>query len=434
LDSRILRHVFTRISDRFAHRATARRDASIRLAAVAPIAVIALTISAALGLPGGSGPVSAVPGPAAVAAAVSTAVTWQQQISGVGNDLSDITFINSCAGLAVSREAPIVGSTAKVLRTTNGGRTWLSNTSGIPTDTTLNRVAFAGDATHAWVVGEPRELTSEQRGYIGRSFDGGVTWTNQTANATITPPLVAGQLADYEGLTAADVATAWIAVSIEGSPAGGRILKTTDRGLTWTSQTIPDTGDPIVDIHAVSATNVWALTDGSAANPGAKILHTTNGGTTWTVNFDTSTIPGLALGFPNSGTFDDIDFFDAMHGAVAGESYPDGVVLWTADGGVSWTLTKLVERELTAVSFADATTLWAVGSVPESPPGAKSGVDQGDGYPPTIAASTTGGFSFGASQSAGVSMNLRAVTFLPGTSRGWAAGRGGTIISTGTFC
>jgi photosystem II stability/assembly factor-like uncharacterized protein len=367
-------------------------------------------------------------------------VTWQQQISGVGNDLQDITFFNSCSGLAVGKEAPILGSTAKVLRTTNGGRTWLSNTSGIPTDTTLNRVAFAGDATHMWVVGEPREGTSEQRGYIGRSFDGGVTWANQTANATITPALLAGQLADYEGLTTSGLATAWIAVSIEeittpATPAGGRILKTTDRGLTWTSQTVPDTGDPVADIHAVSATNVWAVTDGSAANPGAKILHTTNGGTTWSVQFDTSTIPGLALGNPNRGTFDRIDFFDALHGAVAGEDSGDGVVLWTANGGTTWTLTKLVDREVTAVSFADASTLWVVGAVPSYPPGTKDpAVGEGDGYPPTIAASTTGGFSFGASQSAPVSMHLRAVTFLPGTSRGWASGRGGTIISTGTFC
>jgi photosystem II stability/assembly factor-like uncharacterized protein len=432
LDTRILRHVFTRISDRLARRATARRDASIRLAAVAPIAVIALTISAALALPGGGAPVSAVPGPATVAPAVSTAVTWQQQISGVGNTLNDITFINNCAGLAVGSEAPIFGATSKILRTTNGGRTWLSNITGIPPDTTLNKITFAGDAAHAWVVGEPREGSSDHRGFIGRSFDGGATWSDQTSNAALT--VGATQFADYEGITAFDVATAWIAVSIVGTPVGGAILKTTNRGLSWSSQTIPDTGDPVADIDSVTAMNVWAVTDGSNASPSAKILHTTNGGATWTVNFDTATL-GLASS-PNSGIFDSIQFFDAMHGAVVGENSPNGLVLWTANGGTSWTLTTLANREVTDVAFADAATLWVVGGVPESPPGVKEAtlVDQGDGVPPTIAASINGGSTFGASQSAPVSMHMRAVTFLRGTSRGWAAGKGGTIISTGTFC
>jgi photosystem II stability/assembly factor-like uncharacterized protein len=218
---------------------------------------------------------------------------------------------------------------------------------------------------------------------------------------------------DYEGLTTADVATAWIAVSGR-STVEGRILYTTDRGLSWTSQTIPDPTDPVADVFAVSATNVWAVTDGG------KILHTTNGGQAgpngWAVNITTS--------FPDA-SLEQIRFFDANHGAAIGHSGSTGEVVFTTDGGVTWTEKTLADApDLSALAFADANTLWVGGGLPQA-------AGEGEGSPPVIRASTNGGSTFTANQSVGISVAIKGMAAVRNTNQIVAVGRSGHFITTG---
>jgi photosystem II stability/assembly factor-like uncharacterized protein len=375
---------------------------AVTLRSVAPLAILLVMAGA-------------FSGNASALLPVATSVTWTQQVSGTGNILHDIDMFDRCTGIAVGHQSEgVIGARPPVMRTSNGGRSWTAATSGVPINTTLNRVAYAGDVSHLWFVGEPVEGSGENRGYIGRSFDGGVTWSNQTLNA----PTVA-VTADYEGLTTADVATAWIAVSGTAATFGG-ILYTNDRGLTWVNQTVPDATDPVADVYAVSATNVWAVTDNG------KLLHTTNAGSTWTQQLDWGTIYGL----PN-GSFERINFFDASHGAVVGHdgsgSTP-GYVLWTQNGGTTWNLTTIVTGaindgyDLNAIAFADATTLWIAGHVPDN-------FSEGEGFSPNIYASTNGGATF-TSQRAPVGLGLQGLAAVRGTNQILGVGRGGTVITT----
>jgi photosystem II stability/assembly factor-like uncharacterized protein len=371
---------------------------AVTLRSVTPLAVLALVLAGTFAV-GDAAP-----------AAVPVNVTWTQLITGENNVLLDIDMFDRCTGIVVGHQTEIAGAKPPVLRTSNGGRSWTRSTSGVPINTTLNRVAYAGDAAHLWFVGEPVEDSTDGRGYIGRSFDGGVTWSNQTLNA---PSAQAGQILDYEGLTTADVATAWIAVSGR-STVEGRILYTTDRGLSWTSQTIPDPTDPVADVFAVSATNVWAVTDGG------KILHTTNGGQAgpngWAVNITTS--------FPDA-SLEQIRFFDANHGAAIGHSGSTGEVVFTTDGGVTWTEKTLADApDLSALAFADANTLWVGGGLPQA-------AGEGEGSPPVIRASTNGGSTFTANQSVGISVAIKGMAAVRNTNQIVAVGRSGHFITTG---
>ena len=220
-----------------------------------------------------------------------------------------------------------VGAGGVILHTTDGGGTWVSQSSGVLTG--LSGVAFA-DASHGWAVGAS--------GVILATTDGGATWTKQTS------PFVADL-----GAVACTSADDGCAVG-----AGGVILATTDGGATWTKQTSPVTADLTAvafrqrrrrlgrrgrrphrghhrrrrDVGAASshtsadlASVAFANTgDGWAVGAGGAIVATTDGGTT---------------GRPQpSGTGADLAgtvFFSDKHGLAVGVG---GVVVETLSAGV----------------------------------------------------------------------------------------------------
>ena len=93
----------------------------------------------------------------------------------------------------------------------------------------------------------------------------------------------------------------------------GTILKTTDGGTTWVSETNETIFD-MEDIYFVDANNGWIV--GWAET----ILKTTNGGTTWT-----SQSTGVV-----STYFESVCFTDINNGTVVGSN---GTILRTTDGG-----------------------------------------------------------------------------------------------------
>ena len=117
---------------------------------------------------------------------------------------------------------------------------------------------------------------------------------------------------------------------------GGAILKTTDGGTTWVSQTSETTFD-MEDIFFIDANNGWAV------GWYRTILRTTNGGTTWT--FQTSGV---------STYFQSVCFTDLNNGTAVGQG---GTILRTTDGGTNWTSqTSGTTNILWSVYFTDAST------------------------------------------------------------------------------
>ncbi len=104
-----------------------------------------------------------------VIGAVSIAQSqWSVQPSGTTETLLGVQFVDANTGIAV-------GTSGKILRTTNGGSGWLSQTSG--TTRFLRDVAFP-DVSTGFAVGEP--------GIILRTTNGGTAWTSQTSGTAST--------------------------------------------------------------------------------------------------------------------------------------------------------------------------------------------------------------------------------------------------------
>ncbi len=120
---------------------------------------------------------------------------WQNPLP-QGNTLQDVSFTDADTGTAV-------GWHGTILRTTDGGATWVSQSSG--TTNVLQSVSFTGAQTGT-AVG--------WFGTIVRTTDGGASWVSQSSGTM--NPLLDVSFTDVNRGTAVGI--------------GGMILRTTDGG------------------------------------------------------------------------------------------------------------------------------------------------------------------------------------------------------------
>ena len=229
---------------------------------------------------------------------LATTDGWVLQKS-ITTVLLDVSFTDSSNGTAV-------GSSGTILRTTNGGTNWVSQTSG--TIYFLYGVSFT-DSSNGTAVGD--------KGTILRTTDGGITWVSQASGTK-----------NLRGVSFTD--------SSNGTAVGtsGTILRTTDGGTTWVLQ-ISDTKREITGVSFTDSNN------GTAVGFNGTILRTTNGGTTWVSQTSGSTDSLRA-----------VSFTDSNNGTVVGSS---GTILRTTDGGTNWILqTSGTTKNLFGVSFTDS--------------------------------------------------------------------------------
>lgn len=276
-------------------------------------------------------------------------VTWIAQPSGTTLWLYSVAFVDAQTGW-------IVGMNGTILKTTNGGATWIAQSSG--TNRRLGSVTFI-DAQTGWAVGD---------WIILKTTDGGITWTAQASAY------------QFYSVVFVDARTGW-AVG-----AGGTVVKTSDGGKTWESQSSGATSY-LWSVVFLDAETGWAV------GRGGTIIKTTDGGATWISQ--------------SSGTASElwsVAFVDAKNGWAVGEK---GTILRTADGGVTWiTQTSGTSWGLFAVAFADARTGWVLG--------AWTILKTGD-------SGTTWTYSSGT--------ELHSVTFVDART-GWAVGNAGTVLKT----
>ncbi len=120
----------------------------------------------------------------------------------------------------------------------------------------------------------------------------------------------------------------------------GKILFTSNAGVSWTAQT-SNTSYNLNSVWFTSPTEGWA-----AGNQGT-LVHTLNAGATWSVvpSGTTSILYGITFATPDTGW-------------AVGES---GTVLTTFDRGASWSQRHPTGNALRSVSFAGTLDGWAVG-------------------------------------------------------------------------
>lgn len=142
--------------------------------------------------------------------------------------------------------------------------------------------------------------------------------------------------------------TGWaIADSMNGALFVGSILKkTTNKGATWSNQSIGSNFYQLKACHFFNASKGIIVAKYLVTNKGS-ILTTINGGNTWTTN-DT---------FPKA--LNDVFFINSTIGWVCGKN---GYIAKSTDGGTSWTAqVSNAPDHLFSIHFADINNGWAVG-------------------------------------------------------------------------
>jgi photosystem II stability/assembly factor-like uncharacterized protein len=291
-----------------------------------------------------------------------------------GNSLSCVKFVDLNTGYAV-------GSNGTILKTTDGGLNWFSQTSG--TTAGLCSVYFF-DKDNGYSFGS--------EGTILKTTDGGNHWIRQPSETFVSPRSVF-----------------FIDRNIGYAVGDNELIqKTIDGGASWVVQ--------------YSGTYGWWLTSVffTDANTGyvvsytGEILKTTDGGNNWTIQYDyylplnsvyfTDSKTGYAVGGDYNGCAID---FNCHFWQMC-------IIIKTIDGGIHWTeqFYQLTDssRILHSVYFADANTGYAVGA------GGK------------ILKTTDGGTNWSV-QSSGTTDNLSSVYFTDANT-GYVVGGNGTFLKT----
>jgi photosystem II stability/assembly factor-like uncharacterized protein len=187
----------------------------------------------------------------------------------------------------------------------------------------LIHIDFLG-ANNGWAI------ASNGSGYILRTVDGGTTWLNAT------PSGLTG-IGYSWNLSVLDVNTVWVLVP-NPDFFTGMLYRTTDGGLTWSSFAVPFGGGSLQFVVA-STGRVLADRGAGAGSQSVELFQTSDGGATWLSVFnDDPTRPDSSGSLPLSGIKNGMTFMDANTGWVTGTRPVDGEVYLfvTRDGGISW--------------------------------------------------------------------------------------------------
>jgi photosystem II stability/assembly factor-like uncharacterized protein len=146
------------------------------------------------------------------------------------------------------------------------------------------------------------------------------------------------------------------------------------------------------------------------------VLKTNTGGSEW------SETPLQASGMLVT-TLNSIHFVNENAGwTVGADANRSGVIARTTDGGGSWAISRLEQKQIpTSVFFADETNGWIGGATPPA------GEDEGSGGPSAILATTDGGTTWQPQINLPVSIDD---LFFLNAQTGWASGTKGTVYHT----
>jgi photosystem II stability/assembly factor-like uncharacterized protein len=291
---------------------------------------------------------------------------WFWQNSPQGHTLYDVYVFDENNAIAV-------GEAGTLIRTTDGGINWNSQTGG---GSDRLRSVYFRDANTGWAVGN--------NGTILKTTDGGTTWTLKTSGTT--DPLYS--------VFFINLSTGWIAGE------DNTILKTTNGGTNWIFQQSVVLPKSVESIHFTDENNGCAAgIDYDGINYFGVIIRTADGGTSWTTQYSGYGL--LSIYFTDSNT---------------GWAVGAGIILKTTDGGINWSPQITETRyQLTSVHFSDSNFGWSVGYDAD----ASSGI---------ILKTTDGGINWNPTV-IGADTLLWSVHFAD-LNTGWAVGDNGAILHT----
>jgi photosystem II stability/assembly factor-like uncharacterized protein len=256
-------------------------------------------------------------------------MTWSPLTSGTMNALHDVYFFDATQGVAV-------GAQGRVLRTTDGGAGWQRVASGVTDTlrsvsfSGVNGISGGDSQTILYSTDAGASWHPGQTGSFGPPFFGAHMLNSTTGFVAgqnlIFQPLVgnttdSGASWDFHAFyfdnNEGGCTDVYFFDQNTGVVSGtvfdgrGAIARTTDGGMNWST---------LFFDQFIQGLHFPQPTSGFAVGWGGRILHSTDAGITWTDQ--------------TSGTstnLNDVSFAsDALRGIAVGES---GTILWTTNGG-----------------------------------------------------------------------------------------------------
>ena len=247
---------------------------------------------------------------------------WRQQFMPDlgGQSISDVTFLDSLIGFAVTQSAT-VNDTGYILKTSNGGEIW--NIVYRSVDNYCN-VQFVNETTGFVAGGALLKSTNSGEDWFG------INRPNQT---------------DLESMFALSEDTIWLT---DTESLTGGVFRTTNGGASW-QRLWSQIGQNPDKIHMLNANTGFC-----ALNSGLRyVRRTTNGGFNWN-------------DVDNNQTFYDIYFADSLKGWFCGIVSP---IKATTNGGLNWFSQILPSggnvyvTPFFSMSNVGSDSLWGVGGI-----------------------------------------------------------------------
>jgi photosystem II stability/assembly factor-like uncharacterized protein len=273
----------------------------------------------------------------------SAPLTWRPTNAPIASSRTDdILFNDPNNGWAVN-------SNGQILKTTDGGTTWVEQLHD--PEVYFRCLGFA-NANRGWAG----TLTTHKT--LFETHDGGATWAAVANLPAKAPSAVCGMSVVSDQVVYAS------GTNFPNRPP--RMMKTTDSGATWTAWEMRPWASILIDTFFTSPTRGWVVggkTDEPVPtrnNVTPVVLLTEDGGATWT-----DRAAPLRASFPNGEWGWKIQFLDDKVGFVSLENFNAGAILKTTDGGETWTRLPINDPQANAnlegVGFIDKDHGWVGG-------------------------------------------------------------------------
>ncbi len=232
---------------------------------------------------------------------------WVIQDSKTENNIWDVFFLNRNLGWAPSWETSTLPAGTKLLKTTDGGQSWINPP--LPEEDIFSQCVLFLDSLNGWMGGKPQPIV--------RTTDGGLSWTDAEIDSSVFSDLPVYDIQFYN--------------SRFGYASGGVIdccgiiWWTTDGGDYWYVLDTPYVAlEPIYQLHINDSINVLGVGgDFESFGFGVGMIRTSDGGVTW--EFEYIGVSGVAW---------DIDFRtdNEAWSPLGGEEK----LIYSLDSGSTW--------------------------------------------------------------------------------------------------
>ena len=176
--------------------------------------------------------------------------SWEAQDTKITNNIFDLFFVDRSYGWAVAlqymQDTSWYGTV--LLRTTNGGTTWMKR--NLPMEYFYTLAFF--DSANGWMAGHD--------GKLRKTTDGGITWSNAVVDSSVVMGFPIKHLDFYSRN---------YGFAVGGSiDAAGVVWKTTNGGDRWAAVNPDGDGEPLHGTHFIDSLNVMAVGETSISDPG----------------------------------------------------------------------------------------------------------------------------------------------------------------------